>query len=118
MKDKHKVMLCCGHAGLSGVPIYVASLIRSLQDVEIHLISDFNEGAFDLVAENVASYTEQYGLKSSFSPIKLIKNLLVIRRSIIKKGIKVVWAHSSGAIFACRLAVACHSRPRPPCFMV
>lgn len=98
-----KILLCCGHAGFSGVPIYVRSLIDVLESHEIYLATDINEGVFNDVGSFVKVYQQKRGLKSSYNLISIITNVVFLFRFIHKHKVDTIWAHSSGAILAARL---------------
>ena len=101
---KPKVLLCCGHAGFSGVPIYVASLARALTTADVFLVSDVNEGVFDDLVQDIKSHTEIPGLKSNYSIAKLVHSVFSLRKLILEERIDLIWAHSSSAILAARIA--------------
>lgn len=103
-----RLLLCCGHAGFSGVPIYVRSLVEVVKVHDLYLASDINEGAFDGVEKLVVKYEQKRGLKSSFNIFSLITNVIFLYQFIKRNQIDVIWAHSTGAILAARIACMFH----------
>lgn len=112
--DPH-ILLIGGDGGFSGVPTYLAQMMRALSgQARFTVLSDRNARGYDFVTEGGGQHIEQPGLRTSLSPLRAWQALRGLRRVIDGQDPDLIWAHARMAVLLLRaLAVWRHLRGRP-----
>ncbi|MFN7051252.1 MAG: glycosyltransferase family 4 protein [Gemmobacter sp.] len=122
------ILLIGGDGGFSGVPTYLAQMMRALSgQARFTVLSDRNARGYDFVTALGGRHIEQPGLRTSLSPLRALQALRGLRRSIDGASHDpgpgpdlapdLVWAHARMALLLLRvLAIWRHWRGRsmPP----
>lgn len=109
------ILLIGGDGGFSGVPTYLAQVMRALAaEARFTVMSDRNRGGYDFVAALGGTHVEQPGLRSTLSPLRALRALRGLARQMDRDSPDLVWAHARMAVLLVRLiAVWRHLRGRP-----
>ncbi|MBL4919336.1 glycosyltransferase family 4 protein [Szabonella alba] len=111
------ILLIGGDGGLSGVPTYLAQLMRALAgQARFTVLSDRNAGGYDFVTALGGAHVEQPGLRSTLSPLRALRALRGLARHMapLRRGDPappdLVWAHARMAVLLMRLVAVWRHR--------
>lgn len=103
-ESKPHILLIGGDGGYSGVPTYIAHVLRGLEGIaRLSVMSDKNTGGYDRVAQYGAKHIEVEGLKTNISPMRWWRAMRGIAREIETQQPQIVWAHARMAVLLLRL---------------
>ncbi|GEM_PF-3311938 len=98
------ILLIGGDGGLSGVPTYLAQVMRALSGTaRFTVMSDRNAGGYDFVTALGGQRVEQPGLRTSLSLLRAWQALRGIGHVIDAQAPDLVWAHSRMAVLLVRV---------------
>lgn len=112
------ILLIGGDGGLSGVPTYLAQLMRAMGDgARFTVLSDRNRGGYDFVTTLGGRHVELGGLQTSLSPRRAMRALRGLAAEIDRAAPDLVWAHARMAVLLLRVLAVwrrLRGRPMPP----
>ena len=112
------ILLIGGDGGLSGVPTYLAQLMRAMgARARFTVLSDRNRGGYDFVTALDGRHVELPGLQTSLSLLRAIGALRGMAAEIDRAAPDLVWAHARMAVLLLRVLAVwrrLRGQPMPP----
>ena len=102
--SKPHILLIGGDGGFSGVPTYLAQILRALSgQARFTVVSDENTRGYDFVTDLGGHHIEQPGLRTTLSPLRAWRALRGLGQIIDRDAPDLIWAHARMAVLLVRV---------------